>query len=100
MRTDGKVPYFLFFSQILDKSCQTALQANPTPAQIRVYLRKMDKLVTLLGKYRDTDSLNLLDEQRIQLQGMMAALGLDEKGKDLTKRPYSHLYLSLLISPL
>jgi hypothetical protein len=46
----------------------------------------MDKLVTLLGKYRDTDSLNLLEEQRILLQGMMAALGLDENGKDLTKR--------------
>jgi hypothetical protein len=49
----------------------------------------MDKLVVLLGKYRDAESLALLDEKRIQLQGMMGALGLDEKGKHLMKRVYS-----------
>jgi len=86
---------YILFSSILDKLCPTALQNNPTAVQIRAYLRKMDKLVTLLGKYRDTDSLNLLEEQRIQLQGMMAALGLDENGKDLTKRGYSLSSLAL-----
>lgn len=66
------------------------------------YLQKMDKLVALLGKYRDTDSLNLLEEQRIQLQGMLAALGLDENRKDLSKRPGSFsfpIHLPLLIKP-
>jgi hypothetical protein len=85
----GTVKYIPFFGNLpFDLLCPTALQINPTALQIRGYLRKMDKLVALLGKYRDTDSLNLLEEQRIQLLGMMAALGLDENGKDLTKRRY------------
>jgi hypothetical protein len=42
----------------------------------------------LLGKYRDIASLELLEEKRVQLQGMLSALGLNENRKDLTKREY------------
>jgi hypothetical protein len=63
----------------------TELQENTSAARIRGYLRKMDKLVALLGKYHDAKSLAILEEKRTQLQGMMSALGLDENGKDASK---------------
>lgn len=81
----GRVVKFVSGIHIMN-ICLTGLQENATAGQIRAYLRKMDKLVVLLGKYRDTASLELLEEKRVQLQGMLSALGLDENGKDLTKR--------------
>lgn len=74
-----------FLPPILDIFLSTELQENTTPAGIRSYLRKMDKLVALLSKYHDAASLAILDDQRSQLQGMMSALGLDQNGKDASK---------------
>lgn len=76
---------WFFLTSTLDTFHPTELQENTTPARIRAYLRKMDKLVALLSKYHDAKSLAILEEQRTQLQGMMSALGLDEKGKDASK---------------
>lgn len=42
----------------------------------------------LLGKYRDGESVELLEKKREQLQGMMSALGLDDKGKGLADREF------------
>lgn len=41
--------------------------------------------MALLSKYHDEKSLAILEEKRIQLQGMMSALGLDQNGKDASK---------------
>jgi hypothetical protein len=61
------------------------LQNKPTAPGIRVYMRNMDKLNVILSKYHDNDSLQRMGKHRSQLEGMMQALGLDEKGKSMAE---------------
>ena len=62
------------------------LQAKPTAPIIRSYLHKMEKLVVVLKKYGDDESVALMMDKRAQLEGMLQALGLDDKGKSAMER--------------
>ena len=72
--------YFMIIESFMIFLC-IELEINPTAAAIRVYVRKIDKLISVLEKYQDTSSLSLMEEKKVQLEGMMQALGVDESGK-------------------
>lgn len=46
----------------------------------------MEKLVVVLKKYGDDESVALMMDKRAQLEGMLQALGLDDKGKSAMER--------------
>ena len=57
---------------------------------MRKFVEKMDSLNKLLMKYNDTESLANLEKQKEQLGDMLAAMNLDEKGRDKNSKCSHH----------
>jgi hypothetical protein len=67
---------FCVLSGITDTS-----KPNPSAAEIRRYLKKMEVLVLLLKRRRDDKSMERVEGLIGRLQDMLAAMGVDSKGK-------------------
>jgi len=64
-----------------------------TAPRMRKFVEKMDSLNKLLMKYNDAESIAHLEKQKEKLGDMLAAMNLDEKGRD--KNSMSHFDFSI-----
>ena len=64
-----------------------------TAPRMRKFMEKMDSLNKLLMKYNDAESIAHLEKQKEKLGDMLAAMNLDEKGRD--KNSMSHFDFSI-----
>lgn len=55
----------------------TGVNAKPTLASIRTYLKKLESLVTLLSLFKDEETAEKLDQRREQVNVMLAAAKKD-----------------------
>jgi hypothetical protein len=55
---------------------------TPARAKIRQWLNKSDALIAILKRYGDDASVKELAQQQVTLGDMLAAMGLDAKGRD------------------
>ncbi|KAG2366148.1 hypothetical protein BDR07DRAFT_1373763 [Suillus spraguei] len=61
----------------------TAANASPTMASIRMYLKKLESLVTLLSVFRDQEMAKKLEARRDQVNAMLAAAKKDPTKAEL-----------------
>ncbi|KAG1798808.1 P-loop containing nucleoside triphosphate hydrolase protein [Suillus variegatus] len=68
----------------------TGVNAKPTLASIRTYLKKLESLVTLLSLFKDEETAEKLDQRREQVNVMLAAAKKDPaKVESIARLPKS-----------